>query len=79
MSLSRKCCVNHPGVFCYICGEYAFKENRKTIIYFVKRVYLEYFCSLSDQDKSWALNQSVRRVKFVKSTYDSGVKVKETV
>lgn len=54
-STSRRNCVNHPDVFCYICGEYTFKESRKPISDFIKRAYLAYFgVQLGDQDKSWA-------------------------
>lgn len=54
-STSRRTCVNHPDVFCYVCGEYTLKESRKTISDFVKRTYLAYFgVHLGDQDKSWA-------------------------
>lgn len=55
MSSSRRCCVNHPDVFCYVCGEYMLKENRKNITDFVKCAYLGYFgVKLGDQDKTWA-------------------------
>lgn len=55
MSSSRKSCINHPDVFCYICGEYTSQENRKTITDFVKRAYIGYFgVKLGDQDKTWA-------------------------
>ena len=58
MSSSRKKCVNNPDVFCYICGEYTFKENRKTVSDFVKRANLGYFgVSVGDQDKTWAPHQ----------------------
>ncbi|XP_044750629.1 uncharacterized protein LOC123310968 [Coccinella septempunctata] len=54
-STSRRTCVNHPDVFCYVCGEYTLKESKKTISDFVKRAYLAYFgVHLGDQDKSWA-------------------------
>lgn len=55
MSSSRRSCVHHPDIFCYICGEYTLLENRKTISDFVKRAYLGYFgVKLGDQDKTWA-------------------------
>lgn len=55
MTSSRRSCKNHPDVFCYICGEYTLKENRKLVTDFVKRAYLGYFgVKLGDQDKSWA-------------------------
>ena len=55
MSSIRRSCVNHCDVFCYICGEYMLKENRKNITDFVKHAYLGYFgVQLGDQDKTWA-------------------------
>ena len=58
MSSNRRSCVNHPDVFCYICGEYMLKENRKKVSDFLKRVYLAYFgVRLGDQDKTWAPHQ----------------------
>ncbi|GBM86111.1 hypothetical protein AVEN_167767-1 [Araneus ventricosus] len=58
MSSSRRRCVNHPDVFCFICEECTLKENRKTVCDFVKRVYLVYFgVMVGDQDKTWAPHQ----------------------
>ncbi|GBM52200.1 hypothetical protein AVEN_157891-1 [Araneus ventricosus] len=58
MSSSRRNCVNHPDVFCYICGEYTLNENRKTVSAFVKRDYLGYFgVRFGDQNKTWAPHQ----------------------
>ena len=52
---SRRSCVNNPDMFCYICGEYTFEKNRKTISDFVRRAYLGYFgVKLGDQDRTWA-------------------------
>nr|CAI5821708.1 unnamed protein product [Callosobruchus analis] len=42
-SSSRRSCVNQPDVFCYICGEYMFQQNRRAITEFVKQAYLAYF------------------------------------
>ena len=54
-STSRRSCVNHPDVFCYMCGEYTLKESRKPISDFVKRCYVAYFgVHLGDQHKAWA-------------------------
>nr|CAH7728148.1 unnamed protein product [Callosobruchus chinensis] len=54
-SSSRRSCVNQPDVFCYICGEYMFQQNRRAITEFVKQAYLAYFgVKLGDQDKTWA-------------------------
>ena len=55
MALSRRSCLNHPDIFCYICGSYASKEQRKPISAFVKRAYFTYFgVRVGDQDKQWA-------------------------
>jgi hypothetical protein len=44
--------LNHPDVFCYICGEYTLKASRKPISEFVKRAYVGCFgVTLGDQDK----------------------------
>lgn len=53
-STSRRSCANHPDVFCYICGEYSMKKNRKPISDFVRKAYLSYFgIYLKNQDKCW--------------------------
>lgn len=50
--------VNHPDIFCYICGEYTYKENRKNVSDLVNRAYLGYFgAKLGDHDNTWAPNQ----------------------
>lgn len=55
MASARRGCNNHPDVFCYICGEYTFLDNRVNISDFIKRAYLGYFgVKLGDQDKAWA-------------------------
>ena len=52
---SRRRCLNDVNAFCYICGEYTFELNRKTITDFLKQVYFAYFkVKLGDQDKPWA-------------------------
>ena len=54
MSNTRKC-MNSPDVFCYICGEYTLRENRRPITDFVERAYLAYFgIKLGDQERYWA-------------------------
>ena len=53
MSSKRRKCCNDPNVFCYICGDYTVKKQRKPITDFVKRAYYAYFgIKLGDQDKS---------------------------
>jgi len=60
---SRRCCLNEPNVFCYICGEYTLQHNRKTISDFVNCAYLAYFkVMLDDQDKPWDFTLCVNLV-----------------
>ena len=52
---SARGCKNDPNIFCYTCGEFTTKENRKPIDDFYRRAYHAYFqVKLGDQDKSWA-------------------------
>ena len=52
--MSRKC-VNSRDTFCYVCGEYTLKSQRKTISPLIRKAYELYFgCKVGDQDKSWA-------------------------
>lgn len=54
MATSRKC-VNSPDSFCYICGEYTLKSQKRTITPMIKYAYEHYFgCKIGDQDKNWA-------------------------
>lgn len=53
-STSRRICVNHPDIFCYMCGGYILNENRKLISAILKRCYFANFdIHLKDLDKSW--------------------------
>ena len=55
MNLSQRGCRNDPDKFCYICEEYTFKNQRKAISDFVRKIYLAYFkVKFVDQDKPWA-------------------------
>ena len=55
MASTRRKCVNHPDVFCFICGEYTLIQHRRSVTDFVKKAYLAYFkVKLGDQDKPWA-------------------------
>lgn len=48
-------CINHPDSFCYVCGSFATKSQRRIITEDIKRIYKLYFgCQLGDQDKPWA-------------------------
>ncbi len=44
-------CKNHPNIFCYICGLYTTRSQRKIIMMEIKNIYRLY---LGDQDKAWA-------------------------
>ena len=51
----RRQCSNDPNIFCYICGSFTLKTQRRNITDFVKSVYFAYFkVPLGDQDKRWA-------------------------
>lgn len=48
-------CVNHPDNFCYVCGKFTPKIQRRSITNLVKKAYKLYFdCALGDQDKNFA-------------------------
>lgn len=52
--MPRKC-VNHPNIFCYVCGSFTTKSQRRTITSDLRKIYKLYFdCPLGDQDKAWA-------------------------
>ena len=72
-SSPRRPCLNHPNVFCYICGEYTLQSNRKGVNEFVKCTYLAHFkVMLSDQNKAWA--PYILYASNVLSIFDSGQK-----
>ena len=49
-----KRCINDKDSFCYTCGEFVFKENRKTIDEFYMKAYYTYFkIKPGNQDKTW--------------------------
>jgi hypothetical protein len=37
-------CVNQPNLFCYICGEFTPKSQKKSITHVVKKAYELHFC-----------------------------------
>lgn len=52
--MSRKC-LNSRDTFCYICGEFTIKSQRRIMTGLVKKAYELYFgCKTGDQDKEWA-------------------------
>lgn len=53
--MERRCCVNNPNSFCYICGSFIVKKQRKNITSFVTKAYKAYFgIELGDQSRPWA-------------------------
>lgn len=51
----RRSCTNNPDWFCYICGEFTPKPQRRNITSKVKTAYFYYFKTrVGDQDKTWA-------------------------
>ena len=54
MASSHRCCFNHPDIFCYICGSYTSKKQRKPISTVVKSAY--FGVKVRDQNKQWALH-----------------------
>ena len=77
MSSGRRSCLNNPYSFCYICGEYTFNENRKTLSDFIKKAYLGYLVlNLVIKIKTW---HPTRFVKHVPNIYDSGLPEKEKI
>lgn len=52
--MPRKC-KNFPDQFCYVCGSFTIKSQRRSITAEIKHLYRLYFgCPLGDQDKPWA-------------------------
>ncbi|GBM34382.1 hypothetical protein AVEN_131473-1 [Araneus ventricosus] len=75
-------CVISPDNFCFICGEYTVKSQRRNISDFMKKVYFAYFkLKLGDQDKQWAPHKVCRRCeeelrllfKAKKNSFRSGI------
>lgn len=57
MPSSRRCCVNNPNTFYYICGEYVVKKFRKPITDSVKKTYIDYFkIEMKALNKPWVPN-----------------------
>lgn len=53
--MERRCCVNNPNSFCYICGSFIVKKQRRNITSFVTKAYKAYFgIHLGDQSRPWA-------------------------
>lgn len=55
MKKIKRGCLNHPDNFCYVCGKFAPRDQRKSLSTKVKCAYHHYFgMKVSDQDRSWA-------------------------
>ena len=54
--MSRRQCILSPDEFCYICGEWIMKPNRREISSETKQLYERYFqpSFIGDQNQSWA-------------------------
>ena len=54
MATSRKCKIS-ADIFCYICGQFTVKSQKRGITPLVRKAYELYFgCKVGDQDKSFA-------------------------
>lgn len=52
--MSRRC-RNSSDTFCYICGEFTLKSQKRSMTAIIKKGYELYFgCKIGDQDKVWA-------------------------
>ena len=48
-------CKTSPNNFCYVCGSFTSKTQRRTITKDLKKIYHLYFaCPLGDQEMAWA-------------------------
>lgn len=55
MKRRYRSCVNLPDNFCYVCGKFTIKTQRRIITNLVKQAYHNYFgCHIGDQEKTWA-------------------------
>ena len=71
--MSRKC-KNEKDCFCYTCGEFVFKENRKTIDEFYKKAYYTSKLNLAIKIRHGHLTLSA---SYAKKAYDSGQQAKK--
>lgn len=55
MKKVKRGCLNHPDYFCYICGHFTPRDQRKQLTRKVKVAYHHYFgVKVGDQDRTWA-------------------------
>ena len=53
--MNRFSCKNKPNVFCYVCGEFVLKRQKREFTNKLRKAYLRYFgCAIGDEDKPWA-------------------------
>jgi hypothetical protein len=53
--MSSRHCINRPDCFCYMCGEFTVKKDRRAITMKIKQLYKLYFkCEIGDQKRTWA-------------------------
>jgi hypothetical protein len=77
MEERRRQCKNDPNVFCYICGEYMMKEQRRGITNNINNSYEAYFgMKIGHQDNYWEPNSccsscTERLRKWTKGTLKS--------
>ncbi|GBL88942.1 hypothetical protein AVEN_159030-1 [Araneus ventricosus] len=75
MSSSRRSCVDHLDVFCYICGEYTLKKTEKLLVTLKKELILDTLVlGLVIRIKP---GHRIRSVKLVQNIYDSELLGKE--
>lgn len=55
MDRKRRSCKNSPNSFCYVCGEFTLKSQRRSITDNLKKAHYFYFgCRVGDLDKKLA-------------------------
>lgn len=55
MNRDRRKCINPTDIFCYVCGQFTARNQRRSLTAKVIQAYFYYFgCHVGDQDKSWA-------------------------
>ncbi|ESN97698.1 hypothetical protein HELRODRAFT_177753 [Helobdella robusta] len=55
MKKSNRSCLNEPDNFCYICGQFTPRDQRKNLSNRIKIAYYHYFgVKVADQERTWA-------------------------
>ena len=74
-TLRLRGCVNDPNSFCYICGRFTRKKDRRNVTPLIKNAYYAYFgVKLGDQDKTWAPHKVCISCKSTFSLWMKGKK-----